>query len=94
MSGSLSWPDDPRSPGLKCIVRAPTQRSKNVPCPGPEASGTAGRYPRVTESRFSYCVMYFTGRLIISHPPVPLSYLQLHNASQFSLSMLGLSALK
>lgn len=38
-----------------------------------------------------YCVRYLTGFFIISQSPDLLSYLQLQKASQFSLSMLGLS---
>ena len=42
----------------------------------------------------AYCVMYFTGFFIIVHSPVSLLYVQLQKASQFLLSMLGLSARK
>lgn len=41
-----------------------------------------------------YCVMYLTGFFIMVHSPEFLSYMQLQNASQFSSSMLGLSARK
>ncbi len=41
-----------------------------------------------------YCEMYLTGFFIISQSPVSLSYLQLQNASQLLLSMLGLSERK
>ena len=51
------------------------------PPTSPSCSGTSGR-------------MYFTGFFIMVHSPESLSYEQLQKASQFLLSMLGLSARK
>ena len=41
-----------------------------------------------------YAVMRLTGRFFISHSPVFRSYTQLQNASQFSLSISGVSVRK
>ena len=62
--------------------------SRHAP-PGPPHQTVAG-----SASFGDSVVMYFTGRLIISHSPVFRSYLQLQKASQLSLSMDGLSARK
>ena len=59
------------------------------------ASGPPGAVRRPEDPVLQpYCVMRFTGRLIICHSPVSLLYVQLQNASQFLLSMAGLSARK
>lgn len=81
-------------PALKCHVRALTQRSKSRFMLWAGPLGCPPGAPEGSQPVSHYCVIYFTGRLIISHSPESLSYLQLQNASQFSLSMLGLSALK
>ena len=79
-------------PGSRVAVRA--ELGHRVVC-----EGTSGRRspapgePSWPDGAF-YWVRYCTGLLIISHSPVSLSYLQLQKASQFWLSMLGLSARK
>jgi len=56
--------------------------------------GRQGTTPENPLTNNYQTVMYLTGFFIISHSPVLRSYLQLQNASQLSLSMFGLSALK